>query len=50
MHNLANFDRIFLMEGLAGYCQMEPIMNNGRLVSLRLTPADPADKAGKNHN
>ena len=48
MHNLANFDRIFLMEGLAGYCQMEPIMNNGRLVSLKLTAKAVA--LGNNHN
>ena len=34
VHNLANFDSIFIIGALAGHCKMKPIMNNGRLVTL----------------
>ena len=37
VHNLANFDGIFLTEALVNHYNIKPIINNGRLISLTIS-------------
>ena len=36
VHNLANFDSVFLMKALVKLGQVQPIINKGRLISIKL--------------
>lgn len=36
-HNLASFDGIFILKHLIKYGKVEPILNNGKIISITLT-------------
>lgn len=49
VHNLANFDSVFLMKVLVRLGQVKPIINKGRLISIKFKglPTAIEDKGAK---
>ena len=45
VHNLANFDSVFLMKALVKLGQVQPIINKGRLISIKLKAKEQEGKA-----
>ena len=35
-HNLSNFDGVFLMNNLVNYGKLEPLLHNGKLISIKI--------------